>query len=474
MFCGRADDQVKIRGFRVEPGEVEAVLAGHPQVGRAVVIAREDSPGDRRLTGYVVPADDQGGPGGAGDGGGAGDQGGDLAGLGARVREHAAARLPGYMVPAVVVLDALPLTPAGKVDRDALPAPDHAPADTDDRSWWPIIELTLCEAFAEVLGLEAVGIEDDFFRLGGHSMLAVRLVERLRTRGVAVSVRDLIAAPTVRGLMDRMSLSSVQNSLDVLLPIRTGGERPPLFCIHPASGLSWCYMPMARHVPEDFRLYGLQARGLDGTSELASSIREMAADYIDQIRTVQAAGTYYLLGYSSGGLVAHEMAVQLRASGEDIALILMDSFPPFVLMDREKSAGTPGHEDVPGQEADSRDRRPRYPDTTMALAIEIVRQEAGKVLGAISDDEITLLARAFLKTSEIVSNHEFGQFDGNALLLIASEGKPESAPTTQAWIPYISGEVSEVPLPCSHADMIRPDSLAQVWSRISAWLGLDE
>ncbi len=197
-FCGRADDQVKIRGFRVEPGEVEAVLAGCRGVGRAVVVARREAGGDLRLAAYLVPA-----------AGVAGDGGGDGGGLAAAVRAHAAGQLPEYLVPSVVtVLEELPLTASGKVDKAALPAPDDRGGG--GRGPVTVREEILCGVFADVLGLQTVGAEDDFFALGGHSLLAVSLVQRLRERGVAVSVRALFQTPTPAGLAATAGLADVE------------------------------------------------------------------------------------------------------------------------------------------------------------------------------------------------------------------------------------------------------------------------
>ncbi|MED1919717.1 phosphopantetheine-binding protein, partial [Bacillus thuringiensis] len=210
-YMGRADQQIKIRGFRIELGEIEAVLVQHDGVDQAAVVVREDQPGDKRLIAYIVPASETGtDP--------------------AELRRYASGTLPDYMVPsALVEIDVLPLTPNGKLDRKALPEPEYTAAVKGRGPRTPQEEI-LCDLFSEILNLPRIGIDDGFFELGGHSLLAVQLMSRIREAlGVELGIGDLLAAPTVSGLAERIAAGSSHNALDVLLPLRAGGSEPPLF-----------------------------------------------------------------------------------------------------------------------------------------------------------------------------------------------------------------------------------------------------
>jgi thioesterase domain-containing protein len=366
---------------------------------------------------------------------------------------------------------ALPLTSNGKLDRKALPAPDYASGAADawaavGRSPATVLEGLVSEVFAEVLGVPSVRVDDDFFQLGGHSLLAVTLVARLQERGVTTNVRNVFAAPTVAGLINQMSLSSFSDSLEVLLPIRTDGDRPPFFCIHSAGGLSWCYMPLAPHVPDDVPLYGLQARGLDGVSTPAGSIREMASDYLAQIRAVQPTGPYHLLGWSFGGIPVHEIAVQLQEAGEEIAaLVIMDTYPS---QQRDPNAPKPQRKVKEGQEG--QDRRPPDPEAQLDRLTSQIQEDMGQVLGGVSRDELRLIAKIFMNNIDLRRQHEPRTFTGDVLLLAADQVKEGSDTGAHLWQPYVDGQVTEVRLPCTHSGMVAPDTLGLAWAAIVTWL----
>jgi thioesterase domain-containing protein/acyl carrier protein len=263
----------------------------------------------------------------------------------ANLRQALAITLPDYMVPAAIVrLDRLPLTPNGKLDRRALPAPDFTA--TTGRAPRTPQEHILAQLFTEVLGLDTVSIDDSFFDLGGHSLLATRLVSRIRSQlTVELPIRTLFEAPSVAQLANRLGeIFASADSLAVMLPLRSRGHRPPLFCIHPAGGFSWPYAGLIRHLPPELPLYGLQARSLSDPEHRPATIEAMAADYLTHIRTVQPEGPYHLLGWSFGGHLAHTIATQLQDQRQTIALLaILDTYPG--LHDGERAEPETSHQE---------------------------------------------------------------------------------------------------------------------------------
>jgi len=442
-FVGRADHQLKIRGFRIEPGEIEAVLASHTSVAQATVIAREDPAGDQRLVGYVVAQSGQ-----------STDP--------ALLRDHVAQSLPGYMVPGtIVVLDALPLNPNGKVDRKALPAPEfRASARAAWRAPRTAQEEILCALFAETLDVPQVGIEDNFFELGGHSLLATRLVSRIRAAlGLELPIRSLFEAPTVTQLAERLDLSTNQNSLDVVLPLRPTGSLPPLFCVHPAGGLSWCYSGLLQHIRADYPIYGLQARSFNQPEILPETLPEMVADYLNQIRAIQPAGPYHLLGWSFGGLVAYSLASHLQLQGEQIALLaLLDAYPP----DPDVPWDIPEEQEI--IQALLKDLA--YDPSTLSeepLQFSILKEvlhRHGHVPSNFEERHLSAIVTACKNNFRLAHSFIPETFDGDVLLFVALENNPASP--ADAWRPYVRGQIRVHQIASAHARMTEPDPLAEI------------
>jgi amino acid adenylation domain-containing protein len=304
-FIGRRDEQVKIRGYRIELGEIEAVLNAHQSVKQSVILLGEDERG-KRLIGYVV-GDDGATP-------------GDL-------RRYLGERLPEFMVPdSIMILDEIPITANGKIDRHRLPRPAETRRSIGSGSVAPrdVLELKLVQIWEDVLGIHPIGVTDNFFDLGGHSLLALRLMSRIRNsvgRDLALSV--LFEGGTVEGLasMLRQEISSM--SWSCMVELQGSGSEPPLFFVHPAGGHVLCYLDLARGLGPDQPFYGFQAPGLYGERPVYTKIEDLAALYIDAMRAVQPEGPYCLGGWSAGGSVAYEMAQQLLAQNERVSHLLM-------------------------------------------------------------------------------------------------------------------------------------------------------
>ncbi|HEY9132927.1 MAG TPA: amino acid adenylation domain-containing protein [Dyella sp.] len=316
-YLGRTDQQIKIRGHRVEPGEIEARLLECADIADAAVTANPaGSEGDVRLSAYLVPVD------------------GAVLQVEA-VRRHLADKLPAYMIPsALVPVPALPLTPNGKLDRKALPAVELgergdyvAPGTATERE----IETI----WKDLLGLSRVGIHDNFFEVGGNSLVAAQLIARLADRyGKRLPVASLFEVSTIAGLAALFEHGAREQGdpLAAVLPLRKPTRSDalslrPLFCIHPIAGLSLGYSSLLRHLDPSLPVYGLQARGLRGNEPLPDGIDEIAADYLAQMRRIQPEGPYRLLGRSLGGVIAHTIAAQLSEQGERVELLAMiDSY----------------------------------------------------------------------------------------------------------------------------------------------------
>jgi amino acid adenylation domain-containing protein len=323
-YLGRMDHQVKIRGYRIEIGEVESVLSRCPGVKQAVVVDRLDKAGGKQLMAYIVsngvhdPA--------AGD-----------------LRDFLKKELPDHMVPsAFVALESLPLTPNGKIDRKALSLLDQLRPGLAGQYVAPrgFEEAVLAGVWADLLGLEEVGIHDNFFELGGHSLLTPAVLTKARELlRVQLSLRDIFESPTIAELAKSVNrarrLKSDSLSWSPVVALQRGGRKPPFFCVHAGGGGVGCYLDLARHLGGDQPFYGLQAPEVgDGVGDgyprphYYSSVEEMAAEYVEAVCRARPEEPYLIGGWSAGGVIAFEVAQQLKSLGKEVGLLaLMDCMP---------------------------------------------------------------------------------------------------------------------------------------------------
>jgi amino acid adenylation domain-containing protein len=462
-FLGRRDHQVKIRGFRIELGEVEAALRAHPSVREAVVVAREEETGDRRLVGYVVA-----------------EPGSTPTGL--QLREFLRHRLPEPMVPsAVVLLESLPLTPNGKVDRRALPAPEHllsvsrGPLTPRDS-----VELTLCRIWRNLLPPQPIGVTDDFFDLGGSSLVAVRLLSRIETElGRRLPLTTLFRRATIEHLAVELRRERARLPETHLVEIQPLGSRPPLFFVHPVGGNVFCYAALARHLGTDQPFFGFRARGLESGEKPFDRLESMATAYVEELCARMPDGPCLLGGWSTGGLVAWEMARQLQERGRRTGLIAMlDTHPG---LGRRK----PGREDGDAALA------------SFARDLGLVSgdlERAARDLGLMNEDEkLGRLLEAAMQCGLLPPDYELTQmhslwqvFRANfrsarryqaqpaalpVKLIRATAGEERHSPDGGlGWTALVSGELEVHPVVGDHFSIVREPVVQEVARQLTHWL----
>ncbi|WSY60036.1 amino acid adenylation domain-containing protein [Nocardia sp. NBC_00881] len=447
-YLGRADFQVKLRGQRIELGEIEAVLLEHDSVGHAAVALVPDPD---RLVGYVVAA--------------SGHTIDEMALL-----EHTRRGLPAYMAPSVLVtLPELPLNASGKLDRKALPVPAFTARPYRE----PVTPLqqAVAAVFAEVLGIERAGLDDDFFAMGGTSLVASQAVSRLRrATGAQLRVQWFFLDPTVAGISARI-VEALESGLDydaesdasmsVILPIRKTGSRTPLFCVHPMYGLSWCYSGLAQQLDPQQPIYGVQSPALSEDADPPESLHDMADRYLAEITAVQPEGPYRLLGYSLGGVLAHEIAVRLRAAGQEVELLAMlDSDHSFdidyfhaAMLELLAEIGIQGID--PQQlsvlsEADFMKLYEAIPTDMMAL----------------TPDRLRRIYTSAVRSAELTESYTPQVFDGTVQFFKAMQNEGVKRDIVAAWRPYAAG-VTVHPVAASHETMTQPEALAVIGSALA-------
>ncbi|HXY91581.1 MAG TPA: AMP-binding protein [Acidimicrobiia bacterium] len=439
-YLGRADDRVKVRGAMVSPSEVELALHRLVDVDRAAVVPIPAPDGGTRLAAYVVPAPD--------------------ASVSAwQIRRDLAAHLPTTMVPSVVVpMTSLPVSARGKVDRSALPPP---PTPTRRAFREPVgRERELAELFAEVLGLDTVGLDDDFFELGGDSLAVIELLAGIEERfGVELTANAVLASPTVADLATRLVRRRSSAGTIVLLRGTTHGNATPLFCVAGGGSPAVSLRPLADSLGDDRRFYGAQARGLEETARPDRSVEAAARRHLVEVRATQPRGPYLLAGYSVGGLVAFEMACRLEADGETVALLaLLDTPAPSVMQTRTErlAVSAPSAHEGTG-------RRLRW--ATRGALLHLRERAVLATAGIVPRRSLYQYHLFYRFSRRMARAYRPGQRFGGAVVVFHVDDA-RFAPDL-GWSAHVGGTVTTVEVPGSHESMVRRPYVAAVGAELA-------
>jgi len=424
-YLGRIDHQVKLRGYRIELGEIETNLASHSEVREALVISREDSPGDQRLVAYYVPTDKR------------------LAD--SELRSWLRSRLPDYMIPgAFVSLNSFPLSHNGKIDRHALPVPGAVSPESDEADVGEyaqprdFVEYQLSEIWDEVFNSPwPICIHSNFFAVGGHSLMAVKMIAQIKNIfGCEMPLASLFQAPTIAQLADVIRNDQQKSDWSYLVPLQSSERGGPIFVIHLLDGIIFqLHMHFARFIGKYGPVYGIQARGVDGQQEPQTNFKEMAATYLGAMFKVQADGPYRIIGICDGATVAYEMAQQLHAAGKKTGLLalVVPSDPPFQIKGvRPESMGP------------------------VSRALKGHLPELRKVIDAHFLARFTYYPKTY--SGDVVY---FEAVDDPA---------STSVPIRNAWQELITGDLQVVSVPGDHNSCVRDPLLARLAKKLGQYL----
>jgi thioesterase domain-containing protein/acyl carrier protein len=357
-----------------------------------------------------------------------------------------------------VVLEALPLTVTGKLDTRALPAPDYQDGDRY-RAPSSAVEEILAGIYAQVLGLERVGVDESFFDLGGDSLSAMRVIAAINARlGTHLAVRTLFRAPSVGSLSQQLGRDGSEVEV-VPIEILKEGTAAPLFCIHPGGGVSWPYQRLGNYL--DCPIIGIQ-QTLRAEEAEPRSIRDMAKNYADRIQGVQPTGPYNLLGWSFGGVVAHELAIELQRRGCVTARLILLDAPPSI----DGSVSVPNHAVVEQHTLEEvlRLYRIDIPEQDGSISYEQVEElvrEAVALEFPRHKQFLDWLVQNLDNNKALQRAHEPGVFDGDVIIFSAVRDESDrSSPPLQGWRPYVSGDIAEYSVDCTHEEMLTAESLS--------------
>ncbi|MFD2168469.1 amino acid adenylation domain-containing protein [Tumebacillus lipolyticus] len=463
-FLGRNDFQVKVRGFRIELGEIESVIAKHPGIKETLVIAQVDRKGDNRLIAYLVPE--------------AGDSPLSIGELRSAIK----AQLPDYMMPsAFVQLAEMPLTPNGKVDRRALPAPESFATERETPYLPPrnTTEMALVQLWEELLDTSPIGVKDSFFDLGGHSLLAVKLVAEIEKQfGRELPVSVLFQGNTIEQLAMVLNEESSEQKSPIVA-MQPHGSRLPFFCIHAGTGGILQYMELARTFGTDQPFYGIQAPGLEDESEPLLTIDAMATHYLQEIKQIQPAGPYVLGGWCVGGAISFEIAKLLQQQGEEVALVaIMDSGVP-----NEEAGRQELPDNLFGIEF-AKLMLPHVDEQTEKMLGELAQLSIEKCLGAllqlgqgaeILPPDLTLprftrMLQVFKKTKAAFDRYRPTPGSGTIALFMAEEVSPDLPDATQYWLDSLGAETDLHQIPGNHNSMLEPPNVQVLVDRLNFYL----